>query len=77
MVALRQVEVTFYKGNGRQNGRGFNARGQVIGRTALHILGKCIASAAKHVDADLLKFVVPEVAGVFSGRKFSRQLQRG
>ena len=35
MVALRQVEIPYYRGVGRQRGRGFGALAQVIGRTAI------------------------------------------
>ena len=35
MVALRQVEIPYYRGVGRQRGRGIGALAQVIGRTAI------------------------------------------
>ena len=69
MVASRQVEVPYYRGVGRQGGRGFGALAQVIGRTAIPFLHKYIVPAAKRVGADLLEFAVPEVAEVVSGRK--------
>ena len=69
MVASRQVEILFYRGVGRQRGRGFGALAQVIGRTAIPFLRKCIVPAAKRVGADLLEFAVPEIAEVVSGRK--------
>ena len=69
MVASREVEIPFYRGVGRQRGRGFGALGQVIGRTAIPFLRKYIAPAAKRVSADLLEFAVPEIAEVVSGRK--------
>ena len=69
MVASRQVEIPYYRGVGRQRGRGFAALAQVIGRTAIPFLRKYIVPAAKRVGADLLKFAVPEIAEVVSGRK--------
>ena len=68
MVALRQVEIPYYRRVGRQRGRGFDALAQVIGRTAIPFLRKCIVPAAKRVGADLLEFAVPEIAEVVSGR---------
>ena len=69
MVASRQVEVPYYRGVGRQRGRGFGALAQVIGRTAIPFLRKYIVPAAKRVGADLLEFALPEIAEVVSGRK--------
>ena len=69
MVALREVEFPFYRGVGRQRGRGFGALEQVIGRTAIPYLRKYIVPAAKRVGADLLEIAVPEIAEVVSGRK--------
>ena len=69
MVASRQVEVPYYRAVGRQRGRGFVALAQVIGRTAIPFLRKYVVPAAKRVGADLLEFVVPEIAEVVSGRK--------
>ena len=69
MVASTEVEIPFYKGVGRQRGRGFGALAQVIGRTATPFLRKYIVPAAKRVGADLLEFAVPEIAEVVSGRK--------
>ena len=69
MVASRQVEIPFYRGVGRQRGRGFGALVQVIGRTAIPFLGKDIVPPAKRVGADLLEFPAPENAEVVSGRK--------
>ena len=77
MVASREVEIPFYRGVGRQRGRGFGALAQVIGRTAIPFLRKYIVPAAKRVVADLLEFAVPEIAEVVSGvERISRQLQR-
>ena len=69
MVASRQVEVPFYRGVGRQRGRGFGALAEVIGRTAISFLLEYIVPAAKRVGADLSEFAVPEIAEVVSGRK--------
>ena len=69
MVASRQVETPYYRAVGRQRGREFGALAQVIGRTAIPFLRKCIVPAAKHVGADLMEFAVPETAEVVSGRK--------
>ena len=66
MVASRQVEIPFYRGVGRQRGRGFGALAQVIGRSAIPFLRKYIVPAAK-IGADLLEFAVPEIAEVVSG----------
>ena len=69
MVASRQVEIPYYRGVGRQRGRGFGALAQDIGRTAIPFLRKYVVPAAKHIGADMLEFAAPEVGEVFSGRK--------
>ena len=69
MVASRQVEIPYYRGVGRQRGRGFGALAQVNGRTAIPFLRKYIVPAAKRVGADLLEFAAPEIGDVISGRK--------
>ena len=69
MVALRQLEIPFHRGVGRQRGRGLGAFAQVIGRTEIPISCKHIVPAAKRVGPDLLEFAVPEIAEVVSGRK--------
>ena len=69
MVASRQVEIPYYRGVGRQRGRGFGALPQVIGRTAIPFLCKYIVPAAKRVGADLLEFAAPEIGEFISGRK--------
>ena len=69
MVASRQVEIPFCRDCGRQRGRGFGARAQVLERTTIAFLREYVVPAAKHVSADLLEFVTPEIAEVFSGRK--------
>ena len=69
MVASNTLELPYYKGIGRQRRRGFGALAQVIRRTAIPFLIKYIVPAAKRVGVDLLKFAVPEVADVVSGKK--------
>ena len=69
MVASRQVEIAYYRGVGRQRGRGFGALAKVIGRTANPLLRNYIVPAAKRVGADLLEVAVLEIAEVVSGRK--------
>ena len=69
MVASNTFELAYYKGIGRQRGRGFGVLAQVIGRTAIFFLTKYIVPAAKRVGVDLLEFAVPEVADVVSGKK--------
>ena len=72
MVASREVEIPYYRGVGRQRGRGFSGLAQVIGRTAIPFLRKYIVPAAKRVGADLLDFAVPEIAENVNGRKIIR-----
>ena len=69
MVASQRVEIPYYRGDGRQRGRGFGALAQIIGRTAIPYLKKDIVPAAKRVGADMLEFAVPEITEVVSGRK--------
>ena len=69
MVASRQVEIPYYRGVGRQRGRGFGALAKVIWRIAIPILRTYIVPAAKRNCADLLEFAVPENAEVVSARK--------
>ena len=69
MVASGEVEIPFYRGVGRQRGRGFGALAQVIGKTAIPFLRKYVVPAAKRVGADLLEFAVPKIAEVVSDRK--------
>ena len=76
MVASNTLELPYYKGIGRQRGRGFGALAQVIGRTTIPFLRKYIVPAAKRVGADLLELAVPEVADVISGKKFSKLLPK-
>ena len=51
MAASREVEIPYYRGVGRQRGRGFGALAQVIGKTAIPFLRKYIVPAAKRVGA--------------------------
>ena len=69
MIAPRQVEVPYYRGVGRQRGRGFGELAQIIGRTAIPFLRKYIVPAAKRIGAEMLEFAAPEIEEVFSGRK--------
>ena len=69
MVASNTLELPYYRGIGRQRGRGFGALAQVIGTTAIPFLRKYIVPTAKCVGADLLEFAVPDVADVVSGKK--------
>ena len=69
MVASNTLQHPYYKGIGRQRGRGFGALAQAIGRTAIPSLKKYIVPATKRVGADLLEFAVLEVADVVSGKK--------
>ena len=69
MVASRQVEIPYYRGVGRQRGRGFGALAQVIGRTAIPFLRKYVVPAVKRIGADMLEFAAREIVEVFSGRK--------
>ena len=59
-VASNTLELPYYKGIGRQRGRGFGPLAQAIGRTTIPLLRKYIVQAAKRVGADLLKLAVPD-----------------
>ena len=69
MVASNTLELPYYKGNGRQRGRGLGAPAQVIGITTFPFLRNYIVPAAKRAGADLLEIAVLEVADVVSGKK--------
>ena len=69
MVASGQVEIPFYRGVGRQRGRGFGALAQVIGRMEIPFLRNYIVPTAEREGVDLLVIAAPEVAEVVSGRK--------
>ena len=70
MVALRQIEVVFYRNISRQQrGRGLDALAQGSGRTAILFLRNYIVPAAKGEGTDLFEFAVPEIAEDVSGRK--------
>ena len=70
MAASNTLELPYYKGTGRQRGRGFEALAQVIGRTAIFFREKLCRPSCKHsVGVDLLEFAVPEVVDVVSGKK--------
>ena len=70
MVASNTFQLPYYKGIGRQRGRGFGALAQVIGRTAIFLLRKSVVPAAELLGADLMAFAVPEVADVSVKKKF-------
>ena len=69
MVASNSLDLPYYKGIGRQRGRGFEALSQIIDRSALSFVRKKIVPAAKRVSADLLQFPMTEVPDVASGKK--------
>ena len=69
MVASRQVEILYYRGVGRQRGRGFAALAHVIGRTGIPFLRKYVVPAAKRIGAEMLEFAAPEFGEVICGRK--------
>ena len=71
MVASKQVEIPFHRSVCRKRGRGFGTLAQIIGRTAMPFLRKCIVPAAKCVSADLLE-IAAEIADV---EKFPRIFQ--
>ena len=75
-VASNILQLPYYRGIGRQRGRGFGSLAQVIGRTAFALLRKYIVPAAKRVGSDLLGFAMPEVADVDSGKKISKLLPK-
>ena len=75
MVASRQVEIPFYRGIGRQRGRGFGAFAQIIGRTAIPFLRKCKVPAGKRGGADLLEFAALKLRRLLVVGIISRQLQ--
>ena len=56
MVASSTLELAYYKGIGRQKGRGFGSLAQIIVRTALPFWRKYTVPAAKREGADLLEF---------------------
>ena len=68
MVASGEVELPYYKGVGRQQGRGFGALAEVIWN-AIPFLKKTVVAAARPIGADMLGFAVPEHADVVSGNK--------
>ena len=67
---MKQEEIPFNRGAGRQHERGFGAFAQVIARTATLFLLKFIVPAAKRVGAGLLENAAPENADVVSGKNF-------
>ena len=69
MLASGYIGIPFYRGNGRQRGRGFGALAEVIGRTAIRIFRKYIVAAAEGMGAGFLEFAVPQIADIIDGRK--------
>ena len=69
MIASKQVEISFYRGIGRELGCGFGALAQVNLRTSIPFLRKNIVPPVKRVGVDLLEVAVPEIADIVSGRK--------
>ena len=69
MIALKEVEIPFCKGNYRQLGRGFGSLAQIFGRTTFSFLLKYVVPAANCVGVDLLEFAAPYIAEVVSGMK--------
>ena len=69
IVASRKVEIPNYRGSGRQRGRRFGELAQIIWRTAILFLRKCLVPAAKRVGANLLEVAAPEDVEVVSGSK--------
>ena len=76
MVASRQVEILFYRGLGRDCGRGFGVPAQVIGRTEILFFRKKIVPAAKRVRADLLEFAAPEIVETVRGKKYFKTVAK-
>ena len=76
MFASKQVEIPYYRGVGRQKGRGFGALAQVIGRTATLFWRIFVIPAAKRIGADMLEFAAPEMESLLAIEIFSSRLQR-
>ena len=76
MVESNTLELPYYKGIGRERGRGFGALAQITGRTAILFLRKYNVPSAKRVDADLLPFAVPKVDDVVSRKQISKLLPK-
>ena len=69
MVASRQVEIPFQRGNGRHRRWRIGVVAQGTGRNGSSFFPKHIAQDAKSVGADWLESATPEIAEVVSGRK--------
>ena len=69
MVAPRELELPYYLGVTKQRVRGFTVLAEIIGRTAVPFVKQFIVPAARRDGADLLEYVVPEIAEVISGKK--------
>ena len=69
MVAQSPANFPIFRGHAKQRGRGFGARAQTLGRTAIPFIKNFIVSAAKRIGADLFQIAAPEIGEVVSGRK--------
>ena len=69
IVASREVEVPNYKRVAKQQGRGFGALAEVIGRFGIPFLKKYVVPAARRIGSDMLGFAVPAIADVVSGKQ--------
>ena len=74
MVA--SAELPYFRGHGRQRGRGFGALAQTIGRTAIPFIRRYIVPAAKRIGSDLLEAAAPEIGDVITGRKHYKQFAK-
>ena len=68
-VPSRQIEIPFYRELDWQRGRGFGAREQGFGRSAIPFLRKYFIPTAKRVGAELLEIASPQIDEVESGRR--------
>ena len=76
MIASRQLEIQFYRGIGRQRGRGFGALAQVIRRAAGPFLCKYIVPPAKRMGLTCWNLLCQKLQTLLVVEKISRQLQR-
>ena len=76
MVASKQVEITFYRGIGRQRGWGSSALAQPFGRTAIPFFRNYIVPAAKRVGVAFWNLLCQRLQMLLVVEKTSRQLQR-
>ena len=64
MVAQNSADFPIFRGHARQQGRGFGALAQTLGRTAIPFIKKNIVPAAKRYGADLFEIAAPEIGEV-------------